>query len=154
MKIHAYYLKTAAILANRIDQYFKYIEGVPHTGQKPVNGKDTATTTQKIWDRQPEPATIAGMALFLGFSSKQEFEAYEDSGIHAHILKRGRLRLEAAYESRLYQTPTGVIFALKALGWNDKPEVRKRTSKTDNTLQVEIINTGPHPAGSEKEVEL
>jgi len=151
MKIHAYYLKSAAVLANRIEQYFKHIEGTSHIEQKPGNRKDPATTTQKVRDCGPESATIAGMALFLGFSSKQEFEAYEINGKHAHVLKRGRLRLEAAYESRLYQTPTGVIFALKTLGWNDKPEVQK-PSKTDNTLQVEIRNTGLLPAGSEKEV--
>ncbi|NHA04089.1 hypothetical protein G7092_09790 [Mucilaginibacter sp. HC2] len=153
MKIHTYYSKSAAVLANRIEQYFKYIEGASPMGQKPDNGKDPTSTVQKVCDRKSESATIAGMALFLGFSSKQEFEAYEINGKHAHVLKRGRLRLEAAYESRLYQTPTGVIFALKTLGWNDKPEVQK-PSKTDNTLQVEIRNTGLLPAGSEKEVML
>ncbi|MDN5287713.1 MAG: hypothetical protein JWR38_3987 [Mucilaginibacter sp.] len=94
------------------------------------------------------------MALFLGLSSKQEFETYEETGKHASILKQGRLRIEAAYESRLYQTPTGVIFALKTMGWTDKPEVRKPTTATDNTLEVEIINTGLLPAGNEKEVTL
>jgi dihydrodipicolinate synthase/N-acetylneuraminate lyase len=107
-----------------------------------------------VWDREPEPATISGMALFLGLSSKREFEAYEETGRHATILKQGRLRVEAAYEARLYQTPTGVIFALKTMGWTDKPETRKPISETDNTLKVEIINTGPLPAGNEKEVIL
>lgn len=153
MKIHTYYSKSAAVLANRIDQYFKHIEGTSHIEQKPANGKDPTLTAQKVWDREPIAATIAGMALFLGFSSKQEFEAYEVNGKHAHVLKRGRLRLEAAYESRLYQTPTGVIFALKTLGWNDKPEVQK-SAKADNNLKVEIVNTGPLPVGSEKEVIL
>ena len=152
MKIHAYYSKSAAVLANRIDQYFKHIEGMSHIEQKTTKGKDP--TAQKVWDREPEAATVAGMALFLGFSSKQEFEAYEVKGKHAQVLKRGRLRLEAAYESRLYQTPTGVIFALKTLGWNDKPKVQKPISKTDNTLQVEIRNTGLLPADNEKEVML
>ncbi|MBB6108955.1 terminase small subunit [Mucilaginibacter lappiensis] len=154
MKIHAYHSKSAAVLANRIEQYFKHIEGTSHLEQKPGNGKDPTSTAQKVWDREPESATIAGMALFLGFSSKLEFEAYEVSGKHASVLKRGRLRLEAAYESRLYQTPTGVIFALKTLGWNDKPEVQKSNTKTNDTLKVEVVNTGPLPAGNEKEVVL
>ena len=154
MKTHVYYSKSAAVLANRIDQYFKHIEGSSHIEQKTARGKDPTLTAKKVRDREPEAATIAGMALFLGFSSKQEFEAYELNGKHAHVLKRGRLRLEATYESRLYQTPTGVIFALKTLGWNDKPEIQKPASKTGNTLKVEIINTGPLPAASEKEVML
>ncbi|WPU96506.1 hypothetical protein SNE25_13360 [Mucilaginibacter sabulilitoris] len=86
------------------------------------------------------------------FASKQEFEAYEESGKHANILKRARLRIEAAYEARFYQTPTGVIFALKTMGWNDKPTTSKPSDKTDNTLKVEIVNSDPLPAGSEKEV--
>ena len=150
MKAQQYYLKSASVLTKHIDRYFLYIEGKCPTEQKASKTKAKIASEQKILDG--EPATISGMALFLGFASKQEFEAYEESGKHAHILKRARLRIEAAYEARLYQTPTGVIFALKTMGWNDKPTVSKPNDKTDNTLKVEIVNSGPLPAGSEKEV--
>lgn len=150
MKTNPYFLKTAGVLTKRIDRYFIYIDGKYPPEQKTAAGKKRIAREQKLWDG--EPATIAGLALFLGFTSKQEFEAYEDTGKHAHILKRARLRVEAAYEARLYQTPTGVIFALKTMGWNDKHTVSKPAAQTDNTLKVEIINSGPLPAGSEKEV--
>jgi len=153
MKILPYYSKSAAVLANRIDEYFIYIEGEPHTEQLPVKENSKAATT-KTWEREPEFATISGMALFLGFTCKQEFEAYEQGGKHAQILKRGRLRVEAAYEARLHQTPTGVIFALKTMGWNDKPEPNKPSAKPDDTLKIEIVNSGPLPAGNEKDVAL
>ncbi|MEN0053641.1 MAG: terminase small subunit [Mucilaginibacter sp.] len=154
MKPLSYYSKSALILATRIDEYFVYIEGEPLADQPPVKENSKSVTAQKAWEREPEFATISGMALFLGFTSKQEFEAYEQNGKYAQVLKRGRLRVEAAYEARLHQTPTGVIFALKTLGWNDKPETIKPTTKTDDTLKIEIINSGPLPAGSEKEVTL
>ena len=89
---------------------------------------------------EPEPATISGMALFQGFSSKLEFEAYKETSKHAAILKQGRLRIEAAYEARLYQTPTGVIFALKTMGWNDKPELNGIMSRNLNNLQIILFN--------------
>jgi hypothetical protein len=151
MKAKSSYFKTSVSLAQRINEYFIYIKGEHHQGRKSVKTIKTIADG-KIWDREPEPATISGMALFLGFSSKQEFEIYEETGKYATILKQGRLRIEAAYEARLYQTPTGVIFALKTMGWTDKPEVRKPTTATDNTLKVEIINTGLLPAANEKEV--
>lgn len=154
MKTLPYYSKSAAVLADRIDEYFMYIEGEPQAEQPPIKENSKTSAAQKAWEREPEFATISGMALFLGFTSKQEFEAYEQSGKHAQVLKRARLRVEAAYEARLHQTPTGVIFALKTLGWNDKPETIKPSTKTDDTLKIEIINTGPLPAGSEKEVAL
>jgi hypothetical protein len=154
MKQQPSYSKSAVVLAKRIDEYFTYIEGKPHAGQLPAKENSKALASQKTWEREPEFATISGMALFLGFTSKQDFEAYEQYGKHAHILKRGRLRVEAAYEARLHQTPTGVIFALKTLGWNDKPEIIKPATKTDDTLKIEIINSGPLPAGNEKDVAL
>ena len=153
MKPKTSYFKTAATLTQRINEYFKHIEGKYHLSRRSAKITQTVAN-RKVWDREPEPATISGMALFLGFSSKHEFEAYEETGKHAAILKQGRLRVEAAYEARLYQTPTGVIFALKTMGWTDKPETRKPISETDNTLKVEIINIGPLPAGNEKEVIL
>ncbi|WP_183560908.1 terminase small subunit [Mucilaginibacter sp. SP1R1] len=157
MKNQSLYLKTATTLARRIDEYFLSIEGIYHLeqkSQKPTSGKAETIIEHKIYDREPEPATIAGMALFLGFSSKHEFETYQETGKYADILKRGCLRVEAAYEARLHQTPTGVIFALKTMGWNDKPEIRTPPTPADNTLKVEIINSGPFPAGNEKEVTL
>lgn len=151
MKPKTSYFKTAATLTQRINEYFKHIEGKYHLSRRSAKITQTVAN-RKVWDREPEPATISGMALFLGLSSKREFETYEETGRYATILKQARLRVEAAYEARLYQTPTGVIFALKTMGWTDKPEAQKPAVQTDSTLKVEIINSGPLPAGSEKEV--
>lgn len=154
MKTQSYYSKSAAVLTQRIDEYFIYIEGEPDAEPLPVKENSKSAAVHKSWLREPEFATISGMALFLGFTCKQEFEAYEQKGKHARILKRGRLRVEAAYEARLHQTPTGVIFALKTLGWNDKPEIIKPATKPDDTLKIEIFNSGPMPAANEKDVVL
>jgi hypothetical protein len=108
-----------------------------------------------VWDREPEPATIAGLALYLGFSSRQAFEDYEANGKFADRLKRARLQIEAAYEKKLhYQSPTGAIFALKSMGWNERADNKPADEAANTLLKVEIIKSGPQLAASEKEVIL
>jgi len=148
---------TATKLNQLIDAYFIHINGEYHLETK--SAKITKTTTGaadiKVWDRQPEPATITGLALYLGFSSRQAFDDYEVTGKHALLLKRGRLRIEAEYEKKLHQQPaSGAIFALRSMGWNEKPEDRQITDKSSKTLQVKILESGPLPATNEKDVSL
>lgn len=68
--------------------------------------------------------TITGLALFLGFESRQSFYDYEEKPDFTYIIKVARLRVENQYELRLNNnpSPTGAIFALKNMGWKDKQE--------------------------------
>lgn len=105
-------------------------------------------------DKTAEPITVAGLALYLGFSSKDEFDEYEQTGYHKLFIQRARFRVMAYYESRLhYPAPTGAMFALKSMGWADKLKTKKSTGKT-KSLTVKVIQTGPQPASTEKEVAL
>ena len=141
---------TADELHISIDQYFTYIKGKFRTTKAPPKKTGDKPTRQKIWDRDPEPPTITGLALFLGFSSRQSFDDYEQKGKHAQLLRRGRLRIEAEYEKKLHDHYTsGPIFALKSLGWNDSKNTDTPVSKT---LNIKIIESGPIPASNEKEV--
>lgn len=84
--------------------------------------------------------TITGLAYHLGFESRQSFYDYEVKGDFSYILKRARLRVEAAREEALYDPScTGTIFALKNMGWSDKQEF-------DHTTQGEkmgvVLNFG------------
>jgi hypothetical protein len=143
---------TAIKLTNHIDAYFDYIDGEYRHENKPVKGQQQSAAEQKkICVREPEPATIAGLALFLGFSSRQAFDDYEQTGEFAPILKQGRLRVEAVYEKKLHQqSSAGAIFALKSMGWNEKVE----GNTAFKSITVEIIESGPKPAENEKEVIL
>jgi hypothetical protein len=69
--------------------------------------------------------TITGLALSLGFESRQSIYDYEKDGRFSYIIKNARLRVEACYEGRLIydNQPTGVIFALKNMGWKDRQEI-------------------------------
>jgi hypothetical protein len=67
--------------------------------------------------------TITGLALWLGFESRQSLYDYEKVDQFSYIVKRARLRIEHAYEVKLNSSScTGAIFALKNMGWKDKTE--------------------------------
>ena len=144
---------TADELTNLIDQYFIYIKGKYRMTRTPPKQVGDKLTRTKTWDREPEFATISGLALFLGFSSRQVFDDCMRKGKYSEILKRGCLRVEAFYESRLHQHSTsGAIFALKSMGWNEKHESKPTDDTTLKTLSIKIIESGPKTVRSEKEV--
>ena len=67
--------------------------------------------------------TITGLALALGFESRQSIYDYEKHGEFSYIIKKARLHVENRYENELLgDRPTGSIFALKNMGWSDKIE--------------------------------
>ena len=70
----------------------------------------------------PRP-TMTGMALYLGFCSRQSLYDYDSKDEFSYIIKRARLVIENNYEQGLEsKSPTGAIFALKNMGWKDKTE--------------------------------
>ncbi|GAA4093273.1 terminase small subunit [Mucilaginibacter panaciglaebae] len=105
-------------------------------------------------DNTAEPITVTGLALYLGFTSKDAFDEYEQIGYHKVFIQRARFRVMAYYESRLhYPAPTGAMFALKSMGWADKFKASKVGGKA-KLLTVKLIESGPRPASAEKEVVL
>ena len=72
-----------------------------------------------------EKATITGLSLYLGFSSRSSLDDYEKrSDEFSYIIKRSKLAVENSYE---LNGQTIDIFALKQMGWKDKSEVDVRT---------------------------
>ena len=68
--------------------------------------------------------TITGLALYLGFESRQSFYDYEKNDHFSYTIKRARAFIEREYEELLqFGNVTGAIFALKNFGWTDKSEV-------------------------------
>lgn len=144
---------SARQLQKLIDNYFARAAGEWHMENVPLKGKATDDTSlQKIWDREPEPPTLSGLALYLGFESLDNFEDYERKGAYANALKRGRLQVEAEYEKKLHGQSAGIIFALKKLGWTDKGDNNQPSAQAH--LEIKLIEGGPQPAASEKEVQL
>lgn len=68
--------------------------------------------------------TLAGLAVSLKID-RQTLYNYAEREEFFDIIKNARDKVEAAYEDRLIwdNAPTGVIFALKNMGWRDRQEL-------------------------------
>lgn len=79
-----------------------------------------------------ERAIISGLALFLGFESRQSFYDYEKRPKFSYVIKRARLIIENKVEEMAIDSPNAVqIFRLKQLGWTDKQEVDQTIHYTE-----------------------
>lgn len=95
-----------------------------------------------------QPVTITGLALHLGFESRQSFYDYEEKPEFSYTIKRARARMEAYYENYLTsKNPTGAIFALKNFGWKDKTEVEQSGGLT--FIWNEITHDGTEPEANQ-----
>lgn len=135
--------KDAKALAKAVDRYFVYIEGEFHMETVAVTDEETGETKLKkvkVWDRYPEPATVTGLVLFLGFAHRQSLEDYEKRVEFSDIIKRARTRVEHEYEKRLHgDKNTGAIFALKNMGWVDK-QVAELSGKDGQPIQTQDLS--------------
>jgi hypothetical protein len=82
-----------------------------------------------------EKATITGLALFLGFSSRQALHNYKDKEVFNDVVKKAMLCVENWYE---LSGTNFDIFALKNMGWTDKQE-HDLTSK-GGQINIPITN--------------
>lgn len=109
--------KSSKVMFNKVIAYLKFIQGE----KKKTKGKKIDQGGE--WIRYPEPITITGLCLFLGFESRQSFYDYEKRKEFSYIIKKIRLLVENRYELALgTKEVTGAIFALKNMGWRDKVE--------------------------------
>ena len=94
--------------------------------------------------------TICGLALALGFTSRQSLLNYENKPEFVDIIKKAKLRVEQNYEESL-RSPAcvGSIFALKQLKWQDKQELEHSGERTLNIQIIERYGEKPKKADSE-----
>jgi len=65
--------------------------------------------------------TMTGLALYLGFASRQSMYDYVKQEDFSYIITRAQQIIAMSYEEMLYtKTSAGAIFALKNMGWDDK----------------------------------
>ena len=70
--------------------------------------------------------TWTGLALFMGFSSRQSIDEYQKYDGFSYSVKRAKAIVEQAYEDGLVSgsvPAAGAIFALKNFNWRDKQEL-------------------------------
>ena len=159
MKPQLRIFRSLAFLTLLIEEYFNTV-GIDTNAIKPKTGnstspvKTTKRTTRRSTKVEFEPPTITGLALHLGFNGLDEFNLYEKEGRYSTALKRARLLIAAAYEKKLHNSHHGgAVFALKEMGWHERSEDRS-SGDTAPVITIKIIEAGPEPASTEKEIPL
>lgn len=130
-------------LQQKIDGYFEYIKGETQEvvkGSKYNECKGAHVDIKEtIFVRPPERPTITGLALFLGFTSRQAIMNYEEKPEFVDAIKTAKLRIEAAYEQAIFNgNAAGPIFALKNFGWTDKQEI-DQNSKHSGEISIRWV---------------
>lgn len=117
-------------VAELVDDFFKYIEG-----EKDEEGD---------WTRWPEPPTVTGLTLHLGFCDKSTLYDYANIDQFSHSIKRGLVKIEQFHEKATARGDkcTGNIFIMKNFGWKDKVE-HDVTSKQEIVWKEEKTYENP-----------
>lgn len=103
---------------------------------------------QSYFDENGEDLTIPGLAYHLGFASRQSIYDYKENELFSYSIKRAILKIESVYAKKLSgQNVTGVIFALKNMGWKDSTQ-HEHDIKNDTVKQ--FIIEGADPTGKGK----
>lgn len=76
-------------------------------------------------EEKGRPPTVSGLALALGFSSRQSIYDYQNIKEFTYTIKRAITRIEDYCETQLLKGGrcTGAIFWAKNHGWRDKQEI-------------------------------
>ncbi len=107
---------------------------------RPAVWEDSEAFEKSVDDYfQPEnaPHTWTGLAIHLGFESRQSLEDYKSKDGFSYPIKKALLKIEQTYENGLFtRNPAGSIFALKNFGWRDKQEIES-DGKVEVTVKYE-----------------
>lgn len=101
-----------------------------HPGGRPLiyeSPEELRLDVEDYINNEKKP-TLSGLAYHLKID-RQTLYNYKERPEFFDIIKRATDYVEYKYEERLIyeNSPTGVIFALKNMGWTDKTEVDQKT---------------------------
>lgn len=104
----------------------------------------------KKCEREGVHLTWTGLVLSMGFGSRSALDRYMQYEGFEESASRARLLIENSYENRLFEnSPTGAIFALKNMGWNDKQELEHTSPDGSMVHPVQIVLSVPDDEGSD-----
>lgn len=99
------------------------VGGRPPHYTDPKEFADKADAYFRMCEAKERRPTVNGLALALGFNSRQSLLNYAERDGFLDVVKRVRTRLEDEWEQGLSgNNAAGTIFWLKNQGWTDKNE--------------------------------
>lgn len=116
------------------EEYFEYIQG--EYKEDEFESEPDVFEIKKEWIRRPEPPTVTGLTLFLGFESKTTLYEYAKKIEFQNPIKRALTKIEQYHEiqASMGDKCTGNIFILKNFGWKD-------TSAVEHSGEVKHITS-------------
>lgn len=138
--------KNVEEIEEKIEQYFAICEGEPlldDEGKQIVNKYGCP-----CWIKPPKPPTVTGLALALGFASRQALLNYQAKKEFNDTITRAKSRVEEYAESRLFDRDgsNGAQFSLRNnfKGWNIDNEQK---------LEIELLKLENQVKDSQPEEE-
>lgn len=132
--------KTKEEIQEKIDAYFEKCEGTV------LNNADGEVVLDKYGDPVivgRKPLTITGLALALGFNSRQSLLNYQDKEEFMDTITRAKAQVEAYAEERLFDKDgaNGAKFSLanNFEGWKEKQSIEADV-KNEVTINVELVD--------------
>ena len=115
--------RTKEEIQEKIDAYFKECDGELLMDD---NGNPVCTPkTGLVYIKPPKPPTVTGLALALGFASRQSLMEYQGKKEFNDTITRAKTRVEQYAEERLFDRDgsNGAKFSLSNnfSGWGEKP---------------------------------
>lgn len=128
----------------KIDAYFKECDGELLMDD---NGNPVCTPkTGLVYIKPPKPPTVTGLALALGFASRQSLMEYQCKKEFADTIIRAKSRIEEYAEARLFDRDgvNGAKFSLinNFRGWGEKPEQEQDTGSNMVALAEILMRPG------------
>ncbi|WP_417018008.1 terminase small subunit [Anaerotignum sp.] len=136
--------RTKEEIQEKIDAYFKECDGELLMDD---NGNPVCTPkTGLVYIKQPKPPTVTGLALALGFASRQSLMEYQGKKEFADTIIRAKSRIEEYAEARLFDRDgvNGAKFSLinNFRGWGEKPEQEQDTGSNMVALAEILMRPG------------
>ena len=132
--------KTKEEIQEKIDAYFEECKG------RVLTDDDGNVMTNKNGEPvivDARPLTITGLALALGFNSRQALLNYQGRKEFNDTIMRAKARVEAYAEERLFDKDgaNGAKFSLanNFEGWREKQSIEAEV-KSDVTINVELVD--------------
>lgn len=132
--------KSVEEMQEKIDAYFEDCAG------KYITDEDGNLMTDKYGNpvkEKEKPLTITGLALALGFTTRQALLNYQGKPAFVDTITRAKLIIEQYAETRLYDKDgcNGAKFNLSNNfnGWNEKQQIEADV-KNDVTINIELVD--------------
>lgn len=126
-------------MQEKIDAYFKDCEGQPLTDDEGRVLRDKYNNPIIVGVR---PLTITGLALALGFNSRQSLLNYEEKDEFLDTIKKAKARVEQYAEERLFDKDgaNGAKFSLSNnfKGWTEKQKIEADVNSV--SINIELVD--------------